>query len=421
MEIDTRKWITSSGSGKGGVSLKHLSRNLSMKVIHNLLSRIQKGRLDLVLPDGSKLIYGKTESSSSPARIFINEYDFFSRVVYGGEVGLGEAYMEGLWDSDDLTNVLKLFIENREALSQGNTVFSILSLIRNFRLHRQRQNSLCGSRKNIEDHYDLSNEFYKTFLDDSMTYSCAVFSSPQERLEQAQKNKVHSIIRKAGIKKDDHVLEIGCGWGGFAVEAVKETQCRINGITISKAQYDYARERVQEKGLDGNIKILLEDYRTVKGTYDKIVSIEMLEAVGHEYLGKFFACCDRLLKPRGSAVIQVITIPDKRYSSHRNMPNWIKKHIFPGGVLPSLTAICHAMTEHSRLLVESVENIGIHYAGTLRQWKERFLDAKDAVSRMGFDKTFQRKWEYYFSICEAQFDLKVLNDLQIVLTREGNG
>ena len=420
MSIDIEDRTSHPGSGLWRTVSKYLTFRFFMRVINKVLCRIETGRLEVVLPDKTTFVFGKEKQPTCTERIRINNNGFFKRVATGGEIGFGEAYMEGLWDCDDLTGLFKLLIENREAISHGNICLSAITRARNLRLHRKKANTLFGSRKNIADHYDLSNDFYRTFLDKSMTYSCGIFRSPDESLEDAQRNKIRMIIGKARINSNDHVLEIGCGWGGFAVQAVKETGCRVTGITISKAQYDYARERVRQERLEDRIEILLEDYRTVEGSYDKIVSIEMLEAVGHEYLGCFFERCDRLLKPDGLAVIQVIAIPDKRYDSHRSGPNWIQKHIFPGGLLPSLTAICDAMTAHAKLQVDNIENIGVHYAETLKRWRQRFIDAVDIVAKMGFDSSFQRKWIYYLSMCEAQFALRVLNDLQIVLTREGN-
>lgn len=396
-----------------------ITERMCLRIIDRLLANIQTGGLDLALPDGSLRVYGHKPTTLRP-RIMVNEYQFFSRMVAHGEVGLGEAYTEGLWDSDDLTGALGLLIENREALAEGNLPLSALSRFRNFRLHLSRANTLTGSRGNIAAHYDLSADFYQTFLDGTMTYSCGLFRHADESLEQAQHNKIQAVIAKARITEHDHVLEIGCGWGGFAIEAVRTTNCRITGITISRAQYDYTRALVRRLGLEDRIEILLEDYRTVQGAYDKIVSIEMIEAVGHENLGTFFECCDRLLKPDGLAVLQAITIPDARYDRHRGEPNWIQKHIFPGGVLPSLTALCTAMTQMSTLVVEDLENIGNHYAETLNHWRQNFIQAGPELTRMGFDRNFQRTWIYYFSICEAQFERRVLNDLQLVLTREGN-
>jgi cyclopropane-fatty-acyl-phospholipid synthase len=397
-----------------------LIERLFLKVIDGLLGKMQKGRLNMKLPDGRTRFYGPDGTQGQSSEICIHDYSFFSRVALHGEIGLGEAFMEGLWDSDDLKGVLNGFIENRKPLCDGNMVLSAISRGRNYRLHLSRSNSVAGSKENIAAHYDLSADFYRTFLDKTMTYSCGIFRSEDESLEDAQHNKIQSIIEKAGITSEDHVLEIGCGWGGFAIEVVKATGCRLTGITISKKQYDYAKERVKKEGLEDRIEILFEDYRTIQGSFDKIISIEMLEAVGHEHLGGFFKRCESLLKPDGLAVLQVITMPDARYDAHRSESNWIQKYIFPGGVLPSLTAMCNAMTAHSRLQVEHIENIGIHYAETLKRWRQRFIIAKDELTKMGFDRTLQRKWIYYFSICEVQFALRVLNDLQMVLTREGN-
>jgi cyclopropane-fatty-acyl-phospholipid synthase len=420
MSIDIEDRTGHYGIGLYQKISEYLYKHILMKVICHLLCRIEKGRLTLTLPDGTTQSFGKEESPAHPAQIRVNDYRLFARVAFDGEIGLGEAYMEGLWDSDNLTDLLKLFIENRQELKGGNIPLSTISCARNFRLHLSRANTIPGSKENIAEHYDLAYQFYKTFLDDTMTYSCGLFRSTDDTLSAAQLNKLNIIIDKAQINKDDHVLEIGCGWGGFALHAVKEKGCKVTAITISRAQYDYMKKRVMKEGLDDKIEVLCKDYRVVSGLYDKIVSIEMLEAVGHENLGEFFACCDKLLKPDGLVVLQVITMPDKRYDLHRSQPNWIQKHIFPGGLLPSLTAMCNAMTKYSGFQVEHLENIGIHYAETLKQWRLRFTAAFDELSRMGFDKVLRRTWIYYFSMCEAQFSLRVLNDLQIILTREGN-
>ncbi len=311
-----------------------LAERIFFRVIDGLLDKIERGRLRIHLPDGRTKIYGGTDVHGPDAEIRVNDYAFFSRVALNGEIGLGEAYVDGLWDSDDLTKTLELLIVNRRAFQDGNLVLSSLSRARNFRLHRSRPNTVRGSKENIEAHYDLDSAFYATFLDRTMTYSCGIFDSPSDSLEQAQVNKMRSIMSKARIGPNDHVLEIGCGWGGFAIEAVKARGCSWTGITVSRAQYDHAREWVKREGLDKSIRILLEDYRTIGGSFDRIVSVEMLEAVGSEHLGEFFACCDRLLKPDGVAVIQVITVPDSRYEKHISSPNWIQKHIFPGGELP---------------------------------------------------------------------------------------
>lgn len=390
-----------------------------MKIFLNILERIEKGCLKLTFPDGRVKTFGDANASLK-AEIKINDYRFFPRTVLGGDIGLGESFMADEWDSRDLTDVFKIFIENREVLFDGNFPTAFLFRTANRMRHTLRKNSMTGSRKNISSHYDLSNDFFRLFLDSSMSYSSALYKTPDDSLEDAQRNKIHSLIKKAEIEKNDHVLEIGCGWGSFAMEAAKTTGCRVTGVTISQAQYDYAQKKICEEGLEDRVTVLLEDYRNIQGQFDKIVSIEMLEAVGHEYLGTFFSCCDRLLKPDGLLVLQVITIPDYHYETYKKETDWIQKHIFPGGFIPSLTAMGEAMTKHSRFIVEKIDNIGIHYALTLREWRKRFREHMETVSNMGFDRSFKRKWLYYFSCCEAGFAMRVLGDLQIVMTRPNN-
>jgi cyclopropane-fatty-acyl-phospholipid synthase len=393
-------------------------RKRCMKYILQLLGRIKQGYLRMTLPRGEIETFGD-ESSQNRADMTVNDYRFFSRVLLGGDIGLGESYMEGEWDSSDPADPVRVLIENRDTIADGNFVTTAYTRLRDRILHLARENTLVGSRRNIRRHYDLSNDFFKTFLDATMTYSCGLFLSPEDTLEDAQKNKLHSMIGKARIREDDHVLEIGCGWGGFAMEAVRQTGCKVTGITVSAGQYEYARELVRKAGLEERITILLRDYRAMKGIFDKIVSIEMLEAVGHRYLGTFFRCCDNLLRQGGLIALQTITIPDQHYDVYRKETDWIQKHIFPGGHLPSLTAISGAMTNHSSLTINHVENIGVNYARTLREWRRRFLDNIDTVSRMGFDRKFQRKWIYYFACCEAGFAARVLGNVQIVLNRPG--
>jgi cyclopropane-fatty-acyl-phospholipid synthase len=393
-------------------------RKQCMKYILQLLGQMKYGYLRMTLPRGEIETFGD-EASQSRADMTVNDYRFFSRVLLGGDIGLGESYMEGEWDSSDPADLVRVFIENRDTIADGNFVTTAYTRLRDRILHLARENTLIGSRRNISRHYDLSNDFFKTFLDSTMTYSCGLFVSPEDTLDDAQKNKLHSIIRKVRITEDDHVLEIGCGWGGFAMEAVRQTGCKVTGITVSEAQYEYARELVRKEGLEERITILLRDYRAMKGIFDKIVSIEMLEAVGHRYFGTFFRCCDNLLKRGGLIALHTITIPDQQYDVYRKETDWVRKHIFPGGHLPSLTAISRAMTKHSSLNIDNVENIGINYIRTLREWRKRFLENIDTISHMGFDRKFQRKWIYYFACCEAAFAARVLGEVQIVLNRPG--
>lgn len=393
-----------------------LTQKICKNIIFQLLKKIRAGHLTICLPDGQKESFGDKGSSLS-ADINVFDYRFFSEVVLRGDIGLGESFMLGMWDTEDIPCLFRLFIKNRQALKDGYSAVAWLCNQKNRLFYNSRGNTPDGSRENIQQHYDLSNEFFQKFLDPSMLYSCGIYASDNDSCETAQKNKVSSIIEKAQIKGTDHVLEIGCGWCGFAIEAVKQTKCRLTGITVSKAQYELAMDRVKKEGLEKNIEIRLQDYREIKGIYDKIVSIEMLEAVGHRYFGKFFQCCDRLLRPGGLLVIQVITIPDQRYKEYKRKIDWIQKHIFPGGLLPSVTVLSQAATKYSGFLMENLKDIGINYAATLRDWREKYLNNIGSISAMGFNDAFRRKWEYYLSICEAGFAERVLGDIQVVFRK----
>lgn len=388
-------------------------------LIQGLLDKANRGLLRLTLPDGKTTVYGRSEDTAQ-VNLRVNDYRFFSRVALGADIGLGEAFMYDEWDTDDIPGVLSFFIQNRPALNDGNLKGALMQRFLEKMRFLTRANTLIGSRRNIHEHYDLSNDFFQTFMDDTMAYSCGIFETPGDDLKTAQLNKFHRIIAKLRLQPQDHLLEIGCGWGGFAIEAVRQTGCRVTGITISKEQHQFASQRVREAGLEDRIDILFCDYRKMEGQFDKIVSIEMLEAVGHAYYRSFFEQIDNLLKPQGIAVLQTITIPDQRYDAYRKSHDWVQKHIFPGGLLPSLTILTQTMTRYTRLMVDHVENNGDHYAKTLAHWHRRFKANRDRVTQLGFDRVFQRKWSYYLGSCEAGFRERVLGNLQLVLTREGN-
>jgi len=391
-----------------------------MKTAFDIFGRAERGALRMTLPDGTVKTFGDP-ASPGQAEMTVRDWRFFSRAVIGGDIGLGESYMDDEWDSPDLAGTLAWFVRNRDAFfgryQRLEPVFDRLNRV----LYPISENTLSGSRKNIITHYDLGNEFFQVFLDSSMTYSCARWLSEDDTLEQAQRNKLQAVIRKAAIGPGDHVLEIGCGWGSFAVEAARTTGCRLTGITISDAQYEYARERIRREGLEDRVEIVLRDYREIRGPFDRIVSIEMLEAVGHRYFDKFFECCDRLLKPGGVMALQFISIPDRRYDRYRKGHDWIRKHIFPGGELPSLAVVMKALADRTCLNVQAVENIGKDYARTLREWRRRFLAGIDRVAALGFDRSFQRKWVYYLAGCEACFETGYLGDLQMVMKKSEIG
>lgn len=344
---------------------------------------------------------------------------FFARMMRGPRIAIGESYVAGDWETDDLVALLKLLALNLEDARKRPPLSTITALER-FRLPLPERQSLHKAEKNIHYHYDVGNEFFRLFLDDSMTYSCAYFASSSDTLEEAQRNKHRQVCEKLRLSPGEHVLEIGCGWGSFAIHAARECEARVTGITISRAQYELARERVREAGVDDKVEILYRDYREMDGVFDKIASIEMLEAIGHEQYPAFFATLDRLLAPEGLACIQTIAIPSQRYEAARRRSNWIREYIFPGGLLPSLAALTEAMTKSSELDVYSLEDIGIHYARTLREWRETFNARIDDVRGLGYDRRFERIWDFYLAFCEAGFEIRALEDLQLVLTRPFN-
>jgi cyclopropane-fatty-acyl-phospholipid synthase len=381
------------------------------------LDRIRTGRLTARLPDGSLHDFG-APGAAPEAEVTVHRWRFFRRMLRSGDVGGGEAYVDGDWSSPDLVALARLFIANEDELAPSGLLGG-LGRVRDRLLHLTRSNSRAQARRNIHAHYDLSNAFYTLFLDRSLTYSAAVFDHPEASLFHAQRLKYRMIATKAGVRPGDHVLEIGCGWGGFAEYAAGELGCRVTGITLSSEQARHARDRMQRLGLEERVEILEVDYRDVRGTFDVVVSIEMLEAVGHRYLDGYFAACDRLLRPGGRLAVQVITIPDQEYDRYRRSMDWIRKYIFPGGHLPSLGAIQCSIARATSFTVEHLEDIGIHYATTLRRWRARFWRRIDDVRRLGFDDRFIRTWDFYLATCEAAFADRTLGNLQLVLSRTG--
>ena len=324
--------------------------------------------------------------------------------------------MEGLWSSPDLASLLHWAALNRDALALRGGSFRVPARLRRTVAHRMRRNTPRQARRNIAAHYDLGNDFYRLFLDETMTYSSAVFTSPHQSLADAQRTKYQRVADGAGLKRGMHVLEIGSGWGGFALYAAGELGCRVTSITISREQHDLARQRVRAAGLEALVDIQLRDYRDISGTYDAIVPIEILEAVGHEYYRAFFSACDNALAAGGRLSLQSITVPDAGYEGQLRGANWIQTYIFPGGLCPSLAVIERA-THDTRLLISQVTDIGADYVRTLRAWRLRFLEQTDAVRAMGFDDRFIRMWEYYLAVCEAGFATGATQDLQIVFRK----
>ncbi len=385
------------------------------KVMLGAAARIRVGRLVVVLPDGSRRVFGDPSSTMS-GEIHVHDTTAAVRMLLGGDVGAGEAYMDGHWSSPDLPALLRVAARNREALAMPDGWWRLPLRARRTIGHRLRRNTRTGSRRNIEAHYDLGNDFYRLFLDETMTYSSAVFAVEGESLADAQRRKYARMAEGAGLREGMHVLEIGTGWGGFALYAAGELGCRVTTLTISPSQHALATERVRAAGLADRVSVELRDYRDIEGTYDAIVSIEMLEAVGAEYHGTFFEACDRALRPGGRLSLQVITFPDVSYGPQLRGANWIQTFIFPGGVLPSLAAI-ESSLHRTRLLVRGVHDIAASYVQTLQAWRQAFFAHLDEVRAMGFDERFIRMWDYYLAISETGFATGITQDLQIVLEK----
>jgi cyclopropane-fatty-acyl-phospholipid synthase len=382
---------------------------LALSLLERVLAGLEGGALEVELPGGELRRFG----AGAPVRLTIHDPAFFARIATRGKLGPGESYTAEEWDTDDLVALFELLLRNADAVAERHPRLRRLLELRP-RLHRR--NGLLRARRNIAYHYDLGNELFALMLDETMTYSCAVFERPEATLAEAQRSKLERLCRVLDLGSEDHVLEIGCGWGGFARYAAETRGCRVTGITISREQAALARERT--RGLP--VEILEQDYRGVDGRYTKVVSIEMLEAIGADQFGTYFATIDRVLAPGGRAAVQTILVPDQRWDRYRRTPDWIERYIFPGCLIPSLEALARAATRHSRLGVYGVDEIGEHYAETLRRWRASFRAHIEDVYRLGYDRRFERTWDFYLAFCEAAFRTRALRDVQLLLVRAGS-
>ncbi len=401
-----------------------IKRGFYEKVVIDLLSKMKLGTLELTFPSGELVTFGNGVGNIN-ARVSVTTPNFFKRCVLFGDIGFGEGYVDGDWETDNIVNVIKWFIlniENAPTVSGSKTKAFSLNLLKFFNkiYHFTKTNSVNGSRENIAAHYDLNNDFFALFLDPTVTYSSAYFKEEGMSLQEAQIEKYERLCRKLNLKASDHVLEIGTGWGGNAIHIARNHGCKVTTVTISEEQYKLATARVEAENLQDKITVLLKDYRFIEGQYDKIVSIEMLEAVGHKFLDVYFKKCDELLKKNGVLALQVITCPDSRYDSLRNGVDWIQKHIFPGSLLPSVAAINKAINNTCDLTLIDLKDIGLDYARTLAIWKEQFNKKLDEVKKLGFDDQFIRKWNYYLSYCEGAFEMRNINTMQLVYSRPNN-
>jgi cyclopropane-fatty-acyl-phospholipid synthase len=385
-----------------------LLEGVAISILERALAKLEGGTLEVALPNGTERRFG----SGTPVRLEIRDTAFFRRVAMRGKLGFGESYVAGEWESDDLVSLLELLLRNAAAASERHArVRRLLEL----RPRLGRRNGFLRARRNIAYHYDLGNELFAVMLDETMTYSCAFFEQPGQTLAEAQRAKYERLCETLALGPEDHLLEIGCGWGGFAAHAATTRGCRVTAITISAEQAKLARERTA--GLP--VEILEQDYRRVEGRFTKIVSIEMLEAIGDDQYGTFFATLDRLLAPGGKAAVQTILVPDQRWRRYRSSPDWIERYVFPGCLIPSLEALAHAARRHSQLGIYDVSEIGEHYAETLRRWRGNFHSRLDEVRAQGYDRRFERTWNFYLAFCEAAFRTRALRDVQILLERSG--
>ena len=379
-----------------------------------LIGDLRAGCLQIQFPGERIVVIG--DNTLPLQYLKIEDKRFFKCVFSGGSVGFGEAYLKGFWSTSDLSGLLLLLAKNKTQTGRLHKGFSFLARLCNRAYHLARSNTLSQSKQNIQEHYDLSNEFYKSFLDPTMTYSSALFLTESDSLEQAQINKIDRMLDLAGVKAGDSILEIGTGWGALALRAAQRG-CHVKTITLSEEQYSFAQNQFEAAGVAGQVDLCLQDYRTLNGRFDAVLSCEMIEAVGKEYLSDYFKIIQQSLKPGAKAVIQSITISDDRYEAYSRGCDWIQKYIFPGGHLPSLGAIRSHVNALDHLTTLNIDSFGKDYAETLRRWADRFNANKAQNQALGFDDLFYSKWNYYLSYCEAGFDADLIDVNHVVLKR----
>ena len=377
------------------------------------------------LPQGKMVIKEKgvlvdtfgQKDSELHAEIDFQCLSVYKSLLFGGSVASGETFSEGLWTTPNLTNVIRIFARNLPLLDSWESKMEWLVFPIRKISHLANKNSATGSKKNIAAHYDLGNKLYTRFLDDSMMYSSAIYPSQSSTLAQAQTAKLKAICDKLQLVPEDHMLEIGTGWGGLAIFAAKNYGCKVTTTTISEEQHQYTHDLIKKEGLQDKITLLKQDYRLLEGKYDKLVSIEMIEAVGKKYLPTFFKKCSNLLKDEGLMVLQAITISDHRLESYSKSVDFIQKHIFPGGFLPSQLLINQHLRKHTDLMIRDLHDIGLDYARTLKDWHHKLLENKEPLAEDGYDERFMNMWRYYFSYCEGGFLERTISTVQLVISK----
>ena len=394
--------------------IRNLFNKISKEIVHRNLSGVSKGTL--IITEG-KQKYRFGFDSSLTAEITVNNPSFYSEVLFGGSIGASEAFIHKSWSSRNMTKVIQFMARNQSTMDKIEGPFKLLIAPFLRVLHSLNKNTLYGSKQNIAQHYDLSNNFFSLFLDQSMMYSSAIYSKKTDSLEVAAEHKLNVICKKLQLNKSHRIIEIGSGWGGFAIFAAKNYGCHITTTTISREQYTFVRKKIKEQNLQNHIKVVFKDYRELTGKYDKLVSIEMIEAVGHQFYDTYFAKISKLLKDDGDGLIQAITIRDQRYKQALGTVDFIQKYIFPGSCIPSINAIQDSMTTSGDMVINDILDIGIHYARTLSVWRKRFITHSDEILELGFDEVFIRKWLFYFSYCEGGFLEKSISDVHIHITK----
>lgn len=389
--------------------------NLARSLVLKSLATIEQGRLTLIDGDDHRE-FGR-QGSELNATVRVQHPDFYRRVAFGGTIAAGESYMDGLWSCSDLTALVRIMVRNQEVQQQLESGLARLTAPLQLLLHRLNDNTRNGSRRNIAAHYDLGNDFYQLFLDPTMAYSSGIFERNDSTLEEASTVKFDRICRKLGLSPDMKILEIGTGWGGFAIHAARNYGCHVTTTTISQQQHQLAAEKITACGLNHQITLLQQDYRDLTGQFDRLVSIEMIEAVGHRHLPTYFRVCSDRLKPDGAALIQAITMPDHHYGRYLNAPDFINRYIFPGSCCPSLHAISEAVARKTDLRLINLEDISPHYARTLREWRNAFHANLEQVRGLGFDERFIRMWDFYLCYCEGGFAERFTGDLQLLFTK----
>ena len=382
-----------------------------------VLARIEWGQIELVDPTHGTTLLGQPSNPGPRVRVLVHDPLMYSYIGLGGSIGAGQSYFLGMWDTNALSDVVRIMVHSRFVLDALDAGWSMPSHLIYTYMHWRRQNSLRNSRANISAHYDIGDDFFELMLDPTMMYSAAVFSEPAATLEMAQVEKLDRICRKLELNADDHLLEIGTGWGAMACHAAQHYGCRVTTTTISENQFQHAQARAQRLGLADRVTAVKRDYRELQGQYDKLVSIEMIEAVGYRYFDTYFGQIGRLLKPTGLALIQAITIEDARFDQYRRGADFIRRFIFPGGCLPSISSMLESTTRTSDLTLVHLDDIGLHYATTLQHWSAACTANEERILSLGYTREFLRMWQFYLSYCEGGFRERSIGDAQLLLAR----